>query len=315
MTTDRPLVLVAGAASRDVVADDPRGWRLGGAATYASLTLARVGLRVRAAIGVDDEAADALELDHLRAAGVELHLVPLVTGPVFENIESPAGRRQRCLAVSAPLAPDGLPSRWTDDLDAVLLGPVAAELDDSWAMLRAPIVALGWQGLLRELRAGADVARREPSANPLLEAASLVGASIHDFAPGTTARSLAAWLGPSTTLALTGGARGGRLIDTGPDGLAATARRYPAIPPDRSVDPTGAGDVFLAALLAARLQPAPGGGTLFAAAAASLVVEAPGLAGVPDLEAVLARLARAPSRASRRPSAVSSRTRGRPSQA
>lgn len=326
MTTDRPLVLVAGAASRDIVADDPRGWRLGGAASYASLTLARLRLRVRAAIGVDDEAAGALELDHLRAAGVELHLVRLASGPVFENIESPAGRRQRCLAVSELVAPDGLPSRWTDDLDAVFLGPIAGELEDSWATLRAPVVALGWQGLLRELRVGEDVTRREPAPSPLLDVARLVGSSIHDFAPGTTPGALAAWLGPSTTLALTDGERGGRLLYTGPDGRAGSPRRYPAIPPDRTVDPTGAGDVFLAALLAARLQPpsasasaaravAVGGGTRFAAAAASLVVEAPGLAGVPDLEAVLARMTRAPSRPSRRPSAVSTRTRGRPSQA
>src|SRR6185295_20414519 len=39
-----PMVLVVGAASRDITPDDPRGWRLGGAATYGSLLLARLGL-------------------------------------------------------------------------------------------------------------------------------------------------------------------------------------------------------------------------------------------------------------------------------
>ena len=101
------------------------------------------------------------------------------------------------------------------------------------------------------------------------------------------------------------------------------AERYPAIPSGPIVDPTGAGDVFLAAWLAATINPAiadPDDALTFAAAAASLTIEGPGLLGVPDLAAVRARaerarMTRAPRRASRRPSAVSSRGRGRPSQA
>ena len=315
MTLDRPLVLVAGAASRDVVADDPRGWRLGGPVTYGGLTLARLGLRVRAAIGVDAQAADAIELDHLRAAGAEVHLVPLRSGPVFENLESPAGRRQRCLAASAPVPIDGLPSHWGDDLAALFLAPVAGELDPAWATLRAPLVALGWQGLLRALSAGSDVVRVPPMRGPRLEAAALVGASLDDFDAGTTARTLATFLGPSATLVLTEGEAGGRVLRNRADGRPDRARRYPAIPSDGTADPTGAGDVFLAALLAARLQRSPGIATRFAAAAASLAVEGPGLAGVPDLAAVRARMTREPSLARRRPRAVSSLTSGRPSQA
>src|SRR5664280_3208987 len=57
-----PDVVVVGAASRDLAADDPRGWRLGGAATYCSLALARFGLRVGCLLGVADEASEATEL-------------------------------------------------------------------------------------------------------------------------------------------------------------------------------------------------------------------------------------------------------------
>lgn len=46
MSARSPVVLVVGAASRDVVDDDPRGWRLGGAVTFTSLALARLGLEV-----------------------------------------------------------------------------------------------------------------------------------------------------------------------------------------------------------------------------------------------------------------------------
>lgn len=315
MTINSPLVLIAGAASRDVAAEDPRGWRLGGAVTYGSLTLARLGLRVRAAIGVDDEAARAEELDVLRGAGMEVHLVRLASGPVFENIESAGGRRQLCISTSDAVALDGLPARWTADLDGLFLGPVAGELDGTWAAVRAPVIALGWQGLLRELRAGADVVRRAPAPGPLLTAASLVGASRDDFAPGTSSATLTRLIGPRTTLVLTDGATGGTIVRSGLDGRPRPARRYPAIPSDRTVDPTGAGDVFLAALLAKRLQRSAGAAERFAAAAASLVVEAPGLDGVPDLAAVRERMTRAPRRARRRPSAVSSRASGRPSQA
>ena len=83
-----------GAASRDVVDDDPRGWRLGGGVSYSALAVARLGLPTRAVIGVDREASTASELDLLREAGVDVHLVPLERGPVFVNIERPEGRLQ-----------------------------------------------------------------------------------------------------------------------------------------------------------------------------------------------------------------------------
>lgn len=315
MTILPPLVLVAGAASRDMTSTDPRGWRLGGGVMYGALTLARLGLRVRAAIGVDSKAARAVELDQLRAAGAEVHLVRLRSGPVFENLESPGGRLQHCLSASDPVPLDALPSGWIAGLDAILLAPVAGEIAHSWASLRAPLVALGWQGLLRQLHAGADVHRLPPAKGPLLDVASLVGASRDDFAPQTTAATLASLLGPSTTLVLTEGEAGGRILRTDARGAARPARRYPAIPSERTVDPTGAGDVFLAALLAMRVQRSPAAAIRFAAAAASLSVEAPGLAGVPDLAAVRVRMTRAPSRVRRRPSAISSLASGRPSQA
>ncbi len=318
----RPRVLIVGAASRDITSGDPRGWRLGGAVTYGALTLARLGFRVRALVGADREAAGANELDLLREAGADVAIVPLRSGPVFENIEAPDGRRQRCLASADPVPPFAAPPGWTDvpqALDALFLAPVAGELPDEWATtLDARAVALGWQGLLRRLEAGRDVERRPPEPAVLLRAATLVGASRDDMAPGTTSASLLDLLAPGTTLVLTEGESGGLVVRSGA-GTEATSRRYPAIPSDGSVDPTGAGDVFLAAMLATVLDPSlargPDGATRFAAAAASLSIEAPGVAGVPGLDATLRRARRAPRRESRRPSDASRRGAGRPSQA
>ncbi len=66
MTDPAIEVLHVGSASRDITDDDPRGWRLGGGATYAALTTARLGLRTAAVVGLDADAANASELDGLR---------------------------------------------------------------------------------------------------------------------------------------------------------------------------------------------------------------------------------------------------------
>jgi sugar/nucleoside kinase (ribokinase family) len=306
-------VLVVGAASRDITAEDPRGWRLGGAVTYASLALARFGFDVRALVGADAAAATARELDVLRSAGVALALVELESGPVFDNVSHVLH------ATSDQIPPTALPPPWAIEFDALLLGPVAGEIGEEWAApveADGPLVALGWQGLLRRLSVGDVIRPASPRASPLVRAARLVVMSQEDVVPGTRPEELLELLGPRSTLLWTEGAAGGLVLDRDARG-ATRQRRYPAVPADELVDPTGAGDVFLAAMLATALSPSLGAGlpdtTTFAAAAASLTVEAPGLAGVPDLEANLRRAARAPSRDSRRPSDASSAGAGRPS--
>jgi sugar/nucleoside kinase (ribokinase family) len=306
-------VLVVGAASRDVTTDDPRGWRLGGAVSYGALMLGRLGFRVRALIGADAKARTAREFDLLRAAGVVIAFAELESGPVFDNV------RHLFLAASDRIPVKALPRHWTAGNDAILVVPVADEVDGAWADLAGPFLGVGWQGLLRQLVPGQMIERRPPAAHPLIEAASLLGVSREDLAPDANLASVRALLRPGATLVVTEGERGGTLLRKSERGAAPLARRYPAIPSDGTVDPTGAGDVFLAAMLGTMLQPSLLDGrddpTTLAAAAASLTIEAPGLFGVPDLGEVRRRAARAPSRASRAPSADSSRGNGRPSQA
>jgi sugar/nucleoside kinase (ribokinase family) len=288
-------VLVVGAASRDLAAADPRGWRLGGAASYASLTLARLGVSVRALIGADAEAAASAELETLRDAGVDVAAAGLENGPVFENIEGRSGRRQRCLSAADPIDLGALPAAWRAN-DAILLGPVAGELGAEWASVRAPFVALGWQGLLRRVSAGSDVERLDPAEHSLVTAANLVSVSTDDIAPEVRLSRLVDLLRPGSTLVVTRGERGGTVLTSRRPARSAL-RAYPAIPSNGVVDPTGAGDVFLAALVATEIDGVRLGATdlatrlTFAAAAASLAVEAPGLRGVPSLDAVRRRVA------------------------
>lgn len=291
------LPFVVGSTSRDLTTDDPRGWRLGGAATYCGLTLARLGLRPRVLLGVDALASEAEELDLLRDAGADLRLVHLETSPVFRNRATPGGRVQDCLEPGLPIAPE-IPREWADSRGWLLV-PVANDLPAGWASIPPidALVAVGWQGLLRILPRGGLVTRRAPAPDPLVGRAQLIGLSTEDLAPATSMTELIGLLRAPATMVVTDGAAGGTLWEVrGPGNVR--ARRYPAIPSDGAVEPTGAGDAFLAALLAARLgHPLAGSGhhgadTRLAAAVASLTVEKPGLWGVPGLAAIADRLRR-----------------------
>ncbi|MBA2382474.1 MAG: hypothetical protein H0V73_10235 [Chloroflexi bacterium] len=295
-----PTVVVVGSASRDLAEDDPRGWRLGGGVSYSALTTARLGLPTAAIVGVDELSATAAELDLLRDAGVDVHLVHLAHGPVFVNIERPEGRLQLCGDHSDPIPVDAVPAAWRA-APGWILAPVAAELPPAWAGVPSDeaLVAVGWQGLLRELEAGKPVSHVAPGPDPIIGRADLVGLSRDDLDKGIALADLYALLRRGASLAITQGDHGGLIVHgpTGDHRAELQLRHYPAVPSTAAVDPTGAGDVFLAALAAARIEPRLVGGRigqgfdlLLAAAAASLLLEGPGMYGVPLRAAVRARM-------------------------
>ncbi len=295
MTRSAIEVVHAGSASRDLTDADPRGWRLGGGVTYGALMTARLGLRTAAVMGVDRAAASAAELQVLRKAGVTLRLVELTECPVFRNVETPEGRIQTALATGAPLGvPGDLPASWRDAA-AWSFAPVAGELPAAWAELPADgaLVALGWQGLLRSLRTAATVERQPPRPGPFVRRADLVGLSRTDVDPLTTIAELTGLLRPGARLVITDGAAGGVVVTVGRAGPVGIARYVPARS-DRDVDATGAGDAFLATLLAAAIRPVllgpirrrVGSDLRLAAAAGSATVEDAGIAGIPTLAAV-----------------------------
>jgi sugar/nucleoside kinase (ribokinase family) len=301
--TKGATVVVIGAASRDLTDDDPRGWRLGGGASYSALALAKLGLHVRALLGADAEASRADELQLLIDAGVDLVVAPLERGPVFVNTETPGGRVQVSRGSSSPITTSSLPVAWSRP-DGWLFAPVAAELPDRWAAVPGlgSAVGVGWQGLLRVLGDGGPVRRVAPGASPIVARADLVGVGRDDLDPATDLDTLATLLGRGATLLVTNGERGGMAIDIDPEGRAGHRRTWPAIPSPAPVDPTGAGDTFLATVFAARVEPRLIGGRRdggwdlrLGAAAASLVCEAPGLLGVPDRQAIARRMRPAPA--------------------
>jgi ribokinase len=297
----RPTILVVGAASRDLDPTDPRGWRLGGGVTYGSLAMARLGLGVRSLIGLDAQAETAAELDVLRAAGVEIEVVRLARGPVFDNIERPGGRLQVAHETSDGLPRSALPAAWRDS-SAVLLNPVAGELGDEWATLfaRATLVGLGWQGLFRRVAAGEPVAPTPLRRTPLVERADLATVSADDARAGGV--PIDRLLRQGQELVVTHGGHGALHIAPGADGMV--IRHLPALPVARVGDPTGAGDAFLATwvacVAAARAASTPTDtwpALAVAAAAASAKVEARNLTEMAGLRDLCDRLLRPPGAA------------------
>jgi hypothetical protein len=202
-------------------------------------------------------------------------------------MERDGHRRQRWLSKSDPVPRASLPAEWRG-ARGWLLGPVAGELSDEWASVpeAGALVGLGWQGMLREFSDDGWVRRVAPTASGLTGAAGLVSASVDDFAPGTMLEDLRL-VAPSAVVVLTAGADGGSAI------AGRKIVTYSAVPAPAVVDPTGAGDVFLAALMAAWLltgELATPRALRFAAAAGSCTVEGVGLSGVPTRAAVTARL-------------------------
>jgi sugar/nucleoside kinase (ribokinase family) len=294
------LLVVVGSASRDIDRRDPRGWRLGGGVTYGALAAARLGARVAAVIGLDDLAADPDELAFLREAGVDVRPVRLRSMPVFELTETQAGRVVMLHATGEPLDPAVVPP----DLrgaDAWLMAPVAGELDDAWAPLPAvgAMVALSWQGLLRRLAPGEPVTPRVPDAVALPARADLAAVSVEDLPPGFPLDRLL--VHPRQELVITRGAAGGIHVQRDAAG-APRLRALPAATPRRIVDRVGAGDVFLAAWLTARMPDGPFGRAGLSASralrlatlVAGLHIEQPGVDGVPRRAAVAKRLAEDP---------------------
>lgn len=293
---DQPTLLVVGAAARDVDAADPRGWRLGGGVSYAAIAAARVGVHVRALIGVDAEAADAHEIEALRVAGVDVRLVPLERGPVFDNRNTPAGRVQLVHQVSALLPTSALPAEWRA-ATTLMLAPVAGELGDDWvhAPLPGAFVGLAWQGLLRHLVPGEKVTRLPLERTPLVERADALALSAEDArAGGPPLREL---VRHDQQLLLTHGEFGAAELWF--SGGRVRGRAIPPVPRRVPLDTTGAGDIFFATWLAARmLHPElarPGDARVLAAASAmaSLSLKTSPLtelASRRDLCAVLVRL-------------------------
>jgi hypothetical protein len=259
------------------------GKRLGGAAAFASLTAARLGLRsgLVTSTALSFPFWDALD-------GVEIHWQEAARTTELENIYVGSRRRQRVLAEAAPLTEVSLTSiRGCLKGDAaVLYCPVVHEVQLPLAPL-APggLSGVAPQGFFRQWKPhGLVEACDWEDARTALARADFVSMSENDrVAPEELAEEF-----PGHAFAVTKGVKGVRVYS---EGDVYDLPAFTAV----EVDPTGAGDVFAAAFLIALRERRPVvRAARFAACVASFAVEAPGVEGIPRRSAVEARLEAAP---------------------
>lgn len=284
---EAPEFLVVGHVVQDLVPDADGGgetWRLGGAASYASLLARNFGLST----AVLTSCSPDLPLQDI-LPGIDVHRVPSERTTQMRNVYPDGGRREQWVPQRAETLTAGhLPGEWRD-ARIVLLGPVAGEIDASLAGAFSPttLVGAGAQGWLRE--AGADSRVRQVSphdwdAAPVLKHVKALFLSDEDLLLEDAPVALAEWSEVVDVLAFTRGYGGADICYGG------EWRRFDAYPAN-PVDLTGAGDTFAAGFLIRYAETgAPWEATRYGACAASLVIEGVGVDGVPAKAAVAERL-------------------------
>jgi len=269
--------LIIGHLTRDLTPDGPR---LGGTASYASLTARALGLRV----GILTACEDCLSAPELEGNGIRVVGMRSDTTTTFENIQTPNGRVQYLHSLAPSINLAMVPEAWRNT-PIVHLGPVAKEVDPMLARaFSSSFVGLTPQGWMRSWDETGRVHFSEwPEASFVLQNANAAVLSIEDVRGDE--RIIEEMVSASRVLVVTEGANGARVYWNG------DVRRIRP-PKMNEVDPTGAGDIFAAAFFF-RLSTTrdPWEAARFATQLASASVMRPGLKGVPTPEEVQASMA------------------------
>jgi sugar/nucleoside kinase (ribokinase family) len=252
---------------------------VGGSVTYGSMTARRLGWNVAILSSAGPDFDPERELP-----GVEVFLQPAAATTRFVNEYAPDGtRRQTVTARADDIRFDALPEEWRAP-DALLLGPLAGELQGIGATaFAADCVGAIAQGYVRAIDAEGRVSAKdwERPERDLL-GVHVLFLSQHDL-PDADARARE-FLSLVPLVALTRGWRGLTLLTR--DGI----HDVPSLPrPEK--DPTGAGDVFAAAFLVRYRETSdPLEAAAFAACAASCAVEGIGTTSLGDRAEVMRRM-------------------------
>jgi sugar/nucleoside kinase (ribokinase family) len=271
----------------------PSGNVLGGSVLYAALTAARYGLRSAIFTRANLGALDRQMREQLDAIAAEVEIVtqssPGIT--TFTNTDV-AGRRSQTLHDwGGEIDLTGLPPLWRS-AGAIHIAPVAQEIDPRQVNRLSPqLLGCTPQGWLRrwdEQRLGQ--VRTSPLRLPS-DLVSRIDALVVSAEEYAHARDVVVEIGQRGLSVVTRGIQGASLIDRGRE-VDVPAYRI------KVVDTTGAGDVFAAALFAARsARESVSASARYASAAAALTVGGSGLSAVPDRTAVEALIERGDRRA------------------
>lgn len=262
--------LVIGHITRDLT---PTGPRLGGTATYATLTAQSLGLRV----GVVTSWGAELPLGSLRQ--IPIVSFPTETSTTFENIYTSSGRIQHLHHAAPNLDFNLIPDPWRN-APVVHLGPVAQEVEPSLVRnFPTALIGVTPQGWLRTWNQEGHVHPTEwPEATFVLQRAGAAIISVEDvdFDEGRIEEMASS----CRIFVVTEADQGSRLYWNG------DVRRFRP-PKVKEVDATGAGDIYAAAFFS-RLYTTrdPWEAARFATHLAAYSVTRPGLEGIPTSQEI-----------------------------
>jgi sugar/nucleoside kinase (ribokinase family) len=283
---ERPDYLVIGHVCKDLLPGGA-GARAGGTVTYSAITAQRLGLQAAVVTSIAQE--DEGLLEEVRSAGAWVHAVPAEETTIFQNRYDMDGRRTQLIGGQAcTIEWSDVPVGWRG-AEIVHLGPVAQELPaDLPGHFPYGLLGITPQGWMRSWDAGGHVLHSAwpiPSALRALPPNAFLILSIEDLDYRQELVDSYVKLAPLVAVtqasgdALLFGGRGRKVL------------KVPAFAAN-IVDPTGAGDVFAAALLIRYRETGdPEEAAHFAHATAACAIEGEGIEGIPTRDEVVRRMA------------------------
>jgi pfkB family carbohydrate kinase len=259
--------LMLGHFTRDVLPDGTT--TPGGTSLYAALTAHRLGRNV----GVVSAPAE-LPIGWPDTIPIVFH--PSPAPPTFENRYTPEGREQTLHTASQPITLEVIPKAWRT-APLIHLGPVLGEtpeqMVDTFPSALLGVTPQGWMRTWDEPLPGPVHYRPWQPTPRVLERIDALVLSIEDVRGNE--ELVASYARHCPLVALTRGAQGSTLF------LRGVPHHIPAFPAIER-DPTGAGDVFAAALFV-RLRETgdPLDAARFASYVAALSVEGAGISHIP----------------------------------
>lgn len=234
MTSAPPDYLLIGHITADLT---PTGRVAGGTVSYAARTAAAFGLKVGI---LTSTAANEPLLDAL-APFAQIVSLPAEQTTTFENIYEPSGRKQYVRGVAAPIGVGDIPSHFLR-APLVHLAPIIGEGDPQIAHLfRESTVLLTLQGWLRRVEDDGRVRFKRWFDPDVLRSIDAVVFSEEDIVEAPDIEQ--SFAQSVSNLFVTRAERGGTYYRSGEPNAYTT-------PQVEMVNPTGAGDVFAASLLA-----------------------------------------------------------------
>ncbi len=257
--------LVIGHVTEDVT---PSGPRLGGTATFSSLTACALGLRV----GIVTAASEKTSLKVLE--GISIVRIPSQHTTTFENVYTETGRRQTLHHQATMISFENVPDVWRK-ASIIHLGPVAQEIgSEPPKKFSGSMLGITPQGWMRTWNGDGHVAScKWESSKKFLPQAGAVVISREDV--GGDEELIEEMAHQTRVLAVTESSAGCVLYWNG------DRRRFRA-PDVKEVDATGAGDIYATAFFVRMNQTRdPWEAARFATQLAARSVTRAGLDGIP----------------------------------